>query len=137
MTKYLDLTWIKDLRGLTSFRSYCKYQMTDDWQGVAKFSDELLLASKSNFHEAVEEVEEVTQIFDWTVYKSDEDWNLASKVFKPTQVGDLPDNLIYYGKYVKKCRDLIISDLNEGNLSCSTNYTTTIEIINKRFGDLK
>lgn len=60
----------------------------------------------------------------------DEDWNLAENwIYYETEVH-------YNIKDVKKCRDLIIKDINEKVKKRIDFYECFKEIINERFGDL-
>lgn len=70
----------------------------------------------------------------------DEDWNLAEhKTKKENDDGYLiPES--YTPSNVKKCRDLILRDINELNEKSGYSILVTEpikELINKRFGDLK
>jgi len=61
------------------------------------------------------------------VVDDDKDWNLAEQ-FRP-----FPNPFNLKTEDVKKCRDLIIKELKE----FYPNKRHAIEVINKRFGDLK
>lgn len=65
---------------------------------------------------------------DWEVLDEDKEWNLAYNGFIHKNALD----------GIKKCRDLIIEDVNKLGITFTDDITNDIEpIINKRFGDLK
>lgn len=70
---------------------------------------------------------------DWEVVSDTDNWNLAKQMaycFELTGVGDW--NKSWAKAKIKKCRDLITSDLKANN-----SFAKVVRILNKRFGDLK
>jgi len=82
---------------------------------------------------------------DWEVVEDDKDWNLAEQEEADECTGPKTGSHTkckYWGSDVKKCRDLIIKDLQNGHCTndcgvMSISYKKIYETINKRFGDLK
>ena len=76
---------------------------------------------------------------DWEVVDEDKDWNLVnqSSIYEGEGEGRT-----YLHQDIKKCRDLIIKEIKGNNYDHQLNnlhikYSKIIDIINKRFGDLK
>lgn len=74
---------------------------------------------------------------DWEVVDDDKDWNLASK---EEEDDDHYIDRLFIKRNVKKCRDLILQDLENAMLEQKVSYEMFIRarnIVNKRFGDLE
>jgi len=69
---------------------------------------------------------------DWVVVDDDKDWNLADKEVTGTHNFKRVNYNEYIKEDVKKCRDLILEDIN---IDYTSMYVIK-QIINKRFGDL-
>ena len=79
---------------------------------------------------------------DWEVVDEEKDWNLA-KLFEDISYGGWKSNIDVVGKIsVKKCRDLIVkdvqehADLNHYHEAMRAHIHHIVEIIERRFGDL-
>jgi len=73
---------------------------------------------------------------DWKVVDDNEDWNLSNEASIYEGEGEGRE---YTHQDVEKCRDLILKDIDKTihkETTCLTE-TTILDIINKRFGDLK
>ena len=79
---------------------------------------------------------------DWEVVDDECDWNLADEIIKLfnqrakwiTSISE-PDVMVKILEAKKKCRDLILEDLEEYK-DINSSYEYQVEMINKRFGDL-
>ena len=84
------------------------------------------------------------ETYEWEVVDENKTWNLAewlcdAKQVRPNYKTNWISTAESHGQLIeihniKKCRDLIIEDILEQNPNI---YTTQINIINKRFGDLE
>ena len=79
---------------------------------------------------------------DWELVDEEKDWNLA-KLFEDISYGGWKSNIDVVGKIsVKKCRDLIVkdvqehADLNHYHEAMRAHIHHIVEIIERRFGDL-
>ena len=79
---------------------------------------------------------------DWEVVDDDKDWNLADKEVTGTHNFKRVNYNEYIKEDVKKCRDLILDDINNLYPDTMVGDTPMLKeaeyhkIINKRFGDL-
>lgn len=72
---------------------------------------------------------------DWEIVDSDDDWNLAKQwTLEIPDTGEKQYTLI---EHVKKCRDLILDDIDLQSENFVLKYSDVVDIVNKRFGSLE